>query len=191
MVGLGAWMPLVVALIYAPIGLTALCVLDSMPPPTRADREARSLRRPMTTGERSAFLKEWYPFVGLGLLGYMVLTGFRGYRDYFSPEIYRAVLGRELQPWDFLIAELPGGVIAVMTLSSLSWIVGNRKALFCIHYMMMAGAALVGISTMLHSAGLYSGLELGQLPAFSLGGACANAMRQNQGAPLLFFGDIF
>jgi len=184
MVGLGAWMPLVVALIYAPIGLTALCVLDSMPPPTRTDQKARSLRRPMTADERTAFLKEWYLLLGLGFLGYMMLAGFRGYKDYFSPEIYRAVLGRELQPWDFLLAELPGGVIAVMTLSSLSWIVGNRKALFCMHYIMIAGAALVGISTLFHSARLYSGLELGHWPLSPAVVCLCNAMRQTQGAPL-------
>ncbi|EDQ86729.1 uncharacterized protein MONBRDRAFT_28081 [Monosiga brevicollis MX1] len=101
-------MPLLVVIFFAPLYISMLYVLDAIPPPSRADEEARTMRRAMPAAERSRFLRRY----GLGLapvfLFYMLLLSFRSYRDFFAVDIYSHLLGRAPTSSDYILADWPG-----------------------------------------------------------------------------------
>jgi len=147
------WMPFVTGLAFAPLFVIAVLALKQLPPPSAADEAARVKREPMDGKRRSAFLRTYalglLPLTGL----YFFLTAYRDFRDNFAVELWSA-LGYGGEPEVLATSEMwvAAGVMGVLALLML--IRGNRKALIIVHLVMVAGSAMVGLSTLAWQAGL-------------------------------------
>ena len=82
------WMPAVAGLLYLPVFLISIWLLNKVPPPNAEDVAERVQRTRMNSRDRMAFLKEF----GAGLLllfsAYFFVTAYRDYRSDFAPEIF-------------------------------------------------------------------------------------------------------
>jgi hypothetical protein len=142
------WMPVTTGLVFLPIFLLSVWLLQQLPVPDQADIAARVARIPMDGAQRLLFIKQF--FVGLALLifVYFFLTAYRDCRDNFGVEILTDV-GLKDRPGIFSQTEtiVLCGVIPAM--ATLSWIKDNRKGLLGAFVLMMGGLALMGAGTLL------------------------------------------
>lgn len=151
-----AWMPAATgALFFAPF-LVAVWLLDRLPAPTEEDEEARTHRQSMDSADRRSFFRTFAP--GLILLTglYMFLTAYRDFRDNFAAELWRE-MGEEGAAI-FTKTEVWVAFIVLAALAAIYRIKSNRQAFFLIHWLMFAGAATIGLSTLAFEAGLIDGL---------------------------------
>jgi len=167
------WMPFVTGLIFFPLFLIAVYLLNQIPKPTLLDEELRIKRRPMQGPDRWLFLKTYAPgLVPLTLL-YMLLTAYRDFRDNFSREIWDAI-GFEGKSAIYAASEVPVIVGVLIGLGSIMLIKNNRLAMRTIHLIMIAGSLLIGVATLGHQLNMISpvawmilvglGLYLGYVP---------------------------
>lgn len=147
------WMPAATGALFLPAMLLPLWMLAQLPPPSAADEASRTKRVPMDGAARLAFFKAWAPGLVAVIAGYVLLTAYRDFRDNFAAEIW-AALGYGDQPAILTTAELPVAFGSLLGVALLMGIKDNRVALAAVHGLMVAGAALVGGSTLLYQAGL-------------------------------------
>jgi hypothetical protein len=150
------WMPAATGLLFlAPF---ALCVylLWRLPPPTAEDEAKRVKRAPMDGAARWAFFQS--SALGLSLLTalYVVLTAYRDFRDNFASELW-ASLGYADTPAIFAYSELPVAFGVLAALALLVRVQDNFKAMLWVHWVMLGGCALIGLSTLTFRAGLLGG----------------------------------
>ena len=168
-----AWMPFATGAVFLPPLAVCLWMLSQVPEPSEEDIAERTERAPMSAEERRSFFKEYAPGLSLLVVGYVLLTAYRDFRDNFAREIWDA-LGYADEPAILTTAELPvafGSLLAVAVLVRLK---DNRKALLAVHGLMLGGAILTGVSTLMHELGMMSsatwmitvgiGLYLGYVP---------------------------
>jgi len=167
------WMPATTGLLFAPAMALSIYLLAQIPPPSALDEAARAKRAPMNATERSAFFMRFAGSLVPLVLAYVLLTALRDFRDSFAREIWDA-LGFAGQPSVLTTTEIPVALGALLGVASMSLVIDNRRALFAIHGLMMAGALLVLGATMMHRAGMLGpvpwmiatglGLYLGYVP---------------------------
>jgi hypothetical protein len=149
-----AWMPAITGLMFLPIFLITVWALNQMPPPSQQDLRARTPRKPMYGKERVAFIKRFFPGL-LALTGlYFFLTAYRDFRDNYAIDIWTE-LGMGDKPEILTQTELPIALAVMLTLAVLYLVKDNRLGLLFTHFIMFAGAALVGVATLLYDVGLY------------------------------------
>ncbi|HEY8072557.1 MAG TPA: DUF5690 family protein, partial [Labilithrix sp.] len=150
------WMPFVTGVAFLPAFALSVALLDRIPRQSDADKAARTERVPMMAPERLAFVKQL--FVGLAplLVVYFFVTALRDFRDNYGIEIFRE-LGYGSAPAIFTRTEIPVAVIVMVTLGALYLVKDNRRGLLATFGVMLAGAALLGGSTLLFDAGALSG----------------------------------
>eukprot|EP00730_Choanoeca_flexa_P003876 TRINITY_DN11531_c1_g1_i4.p1 TRINITY_DN11531_c1_g1~~TRINITY_DN11531_c1_g1_i4.p1 ORF type:complete len:461 (+),score=57.19 TRINITY_DN11531_c1_g1_i4:16-1398(+) len=148
-----SWMPLMVVCAALPIYVAGVIVMDAMPEPSQADQAARSARKPMPPAERTAFLKRYWFGLTLTILGYVVLLGYRSFRDFFAVDIYSELLGRTPESQDYLIADWPGGILACFAILSLAWQSSNKLAVLMCQIMTCVGALLISLATIAYTTG--------------------------------------
>jgi hypothetical protein len=151
------WMPAATGAVFLPLLLVSVWVLNALPPPSARDEAERVRRAPMTAAERGAFLKAYAPGLIAIVLGYILLTAFRDYRDNFAAEIWTA-LGFGGQAEIFSASEFPVAVIALIGMAAVIAVRDNRRALMVILGMVAAGFAMVGLATLAFQAHLLSPL---------------------------------
>src|ERR1700761_6876690 len=151
------WMPAAVGALFIPMLLISVWVLNALPPPTAQDEAERVRRAPMTGAQRGAFLKAYAPGLAAIVIGYIMLTALRDYRDNFAAEIWKA-LGFGGEASVFSASELPVAVIALLGMAAVIAVRDNRRALMVIHAMVAGGFALVGLSTLAFQAHLLAPL---------------------------------
>jgi len=147
------WMPATTGGLFMPLLLVSVWVLNLLPPPDARDEAERTRRLPMTSAQRGAFLHAYAPGLAAIVLGYVLLTAFRDYRDNFAAEIW-AALGYGGDAAIFSASELPVAVIALLGMAAVIAIRDNRRALLVINAMVAAGFALVGLATLAFQAHL-------------------------------------
>lgn len=152
------WMPAATGGIFVPLLLVSVWILHALPPPDARDEAERVRRLPMTAPQRAAFLRAYAPGLVAVVIGYVVLTAFRDYRDNFAAEIWQA-LGYGGEAAIFSASELPVAVIALVSMAAVITIRDNRRALLVIHAMIIAGFVLVGLATLAFQAHLLSPLS--------------------------------
>ena len=83
------WMPFATGTLFFLPFLFGVYLLSQLPLPTQADRDERSARTQMYSGDRWAFLREFS--LGMFLLAgmYFFLTAYRDYRDNYGVEILK------------------------------------------------------------------------------------------------------
>jgi hypothetical protein len=151
------WMPAATGAVFFPLLLVSVWVLSLLPPPDAGDEAERVRRAPMSAKERAAFLAAYAPGVILLVLAYVLLTAFRDFRDNFAAEIW-AALGYGHEAGVFAASELPVAVIALAALAAVMAVRDNLRALMVIHAIVLAGFALLGVSTLAFQAHLLSPL---------------------------------
>jgi hypothetical protein len=146
------WMPAATGVLFMPILLISVYGLSRLPPPSARDVAERIARPPINAAGRSAFLREYGPGVVLLVLAYVLFTVIRDFRDNFAAEIWEA-LGYGQSPIVFAASEAPIAVLTLIILASLVKVRDNYRALMIMHFIILAGALLVGVSTLAFSVG--------------------------------------
>lgn len=156
LLGLGiteSWMPFTTGLLFLPPFFVMVYLLSRMPPPTDEDKAARTEREPMDRDQRRAFLREFS--LGLAFLSglYFFLTAYRDFRDNFAAELWSeldATSGSSV----FTLSELPVAFGVMFVLALLYRVQDNERGLAAAHWIMIAGSALIGLTTLLFDAGV-------------------------------------
>ena len=167
------WMPFATGLMFLPLFLLAVYMLSKLPKPTKEDIALKVKRAPMSSQDRWKFFKKYSKgLIPLTFL-YMLLTAFRDFRDNFAREIWDA-LGFQGKASIYALSEIPIIVIVLFSLGLLFLIKDNKKAMRFIHYIMITGTVLIGLSTFAFQLELISsvtwmilvglGLYLGYVP---------------------------
>jgi len=151
------WMPAATGAVFLPLLLLGVLGLSLLPPPSAADEAERVRRAPMGRAERRAFLAIYAPGIAFLVMGYVLLTAFRDFRDNFAAEIWKG-LGFDHPAALFTASELPVAVIALAALGAIILVKDNRRALMVIHLLVGMGFALIGAGTLAFQAGAISPL---------------------------------
>jgi hypothetical protein len=159
------WMPAATGVLFFPLLIISVLILEALPPPDAQDEAERTPRVPMSRADRLAFLRDEGLALVLLVAGYVLLTAIRDFRDNFSAELW-AGLGYGQVAGVFTESELPVAIIALSGLGAIMLIRDNMRALIVMHWVVIAGAVLLGLSTMAFQAGM-----LGALPWMILTGA--------------------
>ena len=146
------WMPAATGALFMPLLIVAVIGLAQLPPPTPAEQAERMARPPMPAEARRAFLRDYGPGVCFLVLAYVLFTAIRDFRDNFSAEIW-VDLGYGGVSSIFTASEAPIALVTLVILASLGFIRDNMRALIVIHAIVMAGAALIGVSTLAFQLG--------------------------------------
>jgi hypothetical protein len=146
-------MPAITGALFALPILLFTGLLAQLPAPSAADEAARLHRQPMDRAARWAFFKSGAPGLVLLVIGYTWISAYRDFRDNFARELWDA-LGYADTPSILTTAELPVALGALIAVGAIIAIKDNRRALTAIHALLAFGAALIGVSTLLFSAGL-------------------------------------
>ena len=160
-----SWMPAVTGAAFLPVLLLSLWWLERMPLPDARDEAERTVRVPMLRADRTAFLRAHGLSLVLLVMGYVLLTAIRDFRDNFAAELWTA-MGYGGAAAMFSASELPVAVISLAGLAALMLVRNNMRALLAMHGIIILGALFLGLSTLAFQAGL-----LGPLPWMILGGA--------------------
>jgi hypothetical protein len=152
------WMPAATGLLFLPIFLVAVWLLDQVPDPTPADIAARTLRQPMDRGRRHAFVMRYLPGVAMLLAAYFFLTAFRDFRDNYIVEILDQ-LGYKFAEHKDIISRMELCVaFGVMVIVALPFLIrDNRRGLTAIFSVMIAGMVLLAAATAMLDAGIING----------------------------------
>ncbi|MCB0606976.1 MAG: hypothetical protein KDD12_04610, partial [Lewinella sp.] len=142
------WMPAATGALFLLPLLLFIYLLEQIPPPTPEDIRLRTERQPMSGAARKALFFRFAPGFILLIAFYTLLTAYRDLRDNFAVEIWSA-LGFGDTPSIFTISEIPIAVIVLATMGATMLIQDNRKALSVYLWLILAGAALIGGSTIL------------------------------------------
>ena len=149
------WMPFVAgSIMLVPFGFCAW-LMGQIPPPSEADKESRTERKPMQKADRQAFIKEFSLSLTIFVLSYVLLTTFREFRDNFTPEIWKS-LGYGNNSAIFTQTEIPIAVTVLLMMAAMRWVQNNYRAFVIIQLLMLAGGILIGVSTLLFQQKLLS-----------------------------------
>jgi len=151
------WMPFATGLIFLPPFLLSVWLLNQIPQPTDEDVQARVKRRTMDSSQRWRFIRQFLPGLVMLLVAYFFLTAYRDFRDSFGKEIFEQ-LGYGGKPAIFTRCELWVAFGVVAALAMLNLIKSNRWGLIGAFAIMTAGAAMMGVGTLLFDAQRIGGL---------------------------------
>lgn len=151
------WMPFATGLVFLPLFLVAVGLLNLMPEPDAGDEAARSHREPMDRKERWQFIRQFAPGLAMLFVAYFFLTAFRDFRDNFGVEVFTS-LGYGDTPGIFSSSETWVAFGVLVPLGLLFLIRHNRVGLLAALGIMLIGAALLGLATMAFQAEMISGL---------------------------------
>lgn len=167
------WMPFVAGAIFM-IPLTiSVWLLNQTPPPTKEDVAMRSIRKPMTIGERRGFIKKFGLSIAPVILGYAIFTIVRDFSEDFANELWTET-GYQNNIGIFAKTSTIISLVVLSVIGSFFLIKNNFKAFKICHYIIMAGALLTTLSTICFNLHLITpfmwmlcattGLYLGYLP---------------------------
>ncbi len=149
------WMPFLVGLIFFPILLLSVWMLEQLPAQDNADIQLKSKRGAMTAPERGAFVRNFLAGLFIFMFSYILMTAYRDYRDNFAAEIWEG-LGFKGHADLFTLTEIPVSAVILLLMIFLQRIRDNMKAFLFIHYMGIAGAAILLLATCCYAAGWIS-----------------------------------
>ena len=151
-----AWMPFYTGLLFLPIFVISVWLLDQIPAPDKKDVDERILRESMDQRQRVAFFRHFLAGLVLLLIAYFFLTAYRDYRDNYQIEIF-SELGFAEEEAIFIQTEIPVAVGVMAALASLNLLRGTRSGLIAVFGLMTTGTVLLFASTWLLDAGHIDG----------------------------------
>ena len=135
------------SVMYIPLAIS-VWFLAQIPKPSEADKSDRVERLPMDKSDRKAFTKEFGIGLILFIISYVLLTAYREFRDNFMPEILQE-LGYGGQTALFTKTEIPIAIIVLLLMASMRWVKNHAKAFLIIQSLLLLGAIIIGVSTLL------------------------------------------
>lgn len=139
------WMPFTTGLLFVlPLLAFVLC-LELIPEPDEQDKINRTERIPMDGAQRKKFFFDFLPGILLTLIIYGLLTCMRDMRDNFEVEIWNGLGIKN----NTIYAKIDT-IISVLVLSVMALLIlvkDNLKAFSLVHYLIIIGCALIGLST--------------------------------------------
>ncbi len=151
------WMPAAAGALFFPLLLASVWWLGQLPAPSAADEASRVRRAPMNAASRAAFLARYGPGVGMLVIGYVLLTALRDFRDNFAAEIWTD-LGYAHASAVFSQSELPVAAVSLLALGGLMAVRDNQRALAWVHGLIVAGFLTLGASALAFQLHLISPL---------------------------------
>lgn len=142
------WMPAVTGLLFVPLLLVSVVLLERLPPPAPADLESRSPRVAMNRQDRKAMFLRYAPGLVMLIAVYLLLTVIRDVRDNFAVEIW-ADLGFKGQPAILTTAEIPVALLTLAGISTLMIVRNNFRAL-------KANLLISGVSVLILGASTFA-----------------------------------
>ncbi|MGY3055112.1 MFS family permease [Pedobacter sp. UYEF25] len=165
-------MPFLTGALFAIPLIFFVFILELMPPQTAEDKVMRAERLPMNKTERRNFIIRFLPGIILTLIVYVLLTVMRDIRDNFEVEIWNSLGIHDKNIYARIDTRI--SVVVLIAMSLLILVKKNLRAFSIIHVFIIAGCALVGVSTFMFSQQLISpvswmtmaglGLYLGYVP---------------------------
>ena len=142
-----AWMPAATGGCFLAPYLVSVWLLNQLPPPDEEDVAARVEREPMG-GKRLAFLSKFAFGLTLLFVFYFFLTAHRDFRDNYGKELLTE-LNIIDQEQIFTRIDTPIALGVLVMLAALILVKDNRKGLVGALVIIIAGTALMGISTLM------------------------------------------
>ena len=142
-----SWMPAATGGGFLAPYLVSVWLLNQLPPPDEEDVEARVEREPMG-GKRLAFLSKFAFGLTLLFIFYFFLTAHRDFRDNYGKELLTE-LNIIDQEQIFTRIDTPIALGVLVMLAALVLVKDNRKGLVGALVIIIAGTALMGISTLM------------------------------------------
>lgn len=149
------YMPFVTGLLFFPIFILAVWLLNRSKKPDSADIQERTERKPMDAGKRKEFMRQH----GLGYAGlviiYILLTIVRDFRDNFIVEFWTE-LGFGQEPQLITLTEIPVAIV-VLIIAALGVLIRKNLLAFNMGVLLIILGGLVMILvTMLFQQGIVS-----------------------------------
>ena len=167
------WMPFAAGALFFPFLLFFVFMLEKIPPPTAEDIELRQQRVSMTGRQRRDMLRKFLPGIALLVILYVFLTILRDVRDNFVADMWKE-MGYINQPALFTKTETPIAILTLILMASLIVVRRSYVAMVIIHWIVLAGFLIAGISSAMFIAGQLSpvywvtatglGLYMGYIP---------------------------
>jgi hypothetical protein len=151
-----AWMPAACGALFLIPFFVSVWALALIPPPAPADVATRTGRTPMDRAARLRFTRRHWPGLAALVLVYLFLTAFRDFRDNFQADIWGEMKVDSAAV--FTATEVPIALSVMLILSLLYLVKDNRLGLIGTYVIMLAGSALVGLSTLLFDLGALGGV---------------------------------
>lgn len=151
------WMPFTTGLLFLPLFLATVWMLNQLPQPNQADIADRVQRAPMYAQDRYAFIRTFFTGLVTLILAYLLFTAYRDFRDSFGIEIFTQ-LGYAETPAIFSRTDIIVAFAVMAVMAGLNLIRNNRYGLLGAYIVMISGAALIGLGTLLFDLGMISGL---------------------------------
>eukprot|EP00736_Rhodelphis_marinus_P013491 Rmarinus@m.13031 len=147
------WMPFLGGVLFFPSYVMSCYIVEKQPPPTKAEAESKSVRRPLTSEEKKQFLVEYGIGIVILTLEYIVLSAFRDYRDLFSPEIWKELNdGDDTPSAIFTLTEIPVGIVSLLPLAMMTKLTNDMMAFKALLGIMALGCQASAIFTLLFEA---------------------------------------
>jgi len=161
------WMPFMTGLLFAlPLALF-IFLLEKIPPPDEMDIVERTERLPMTRSDRKQFLKLFSLGIVAVTVTYLFLSIMRDIRDNYMANIWNE-LGYGNDYSIFTKTETNTSIIVLIIISFLVLIRRNLQAFRIIHFIIIIGFLLAGISSWLFVMNKLDGARWMQLVSLGL-----------------------
>lgn len=167
------YMPMVTAGLFIPAIAVFLTMLMRLPAPTAEDEALRTVRVTMKGPERRKFVQTFFGGIVFFIVGYVLLTILRDFRDNFGREIFQEQGVNN--PAVFSAVETPIALGILIMLGFLARVQDNFRAFTIVNWLTFSGVALAIFATVLFQANLIrveywmlfvgAGMYLGYVPA--------------------------
>lgn len=161
------WLAFGTGMIFAVPLIIFMYLLERIPEPDAADIQERTVRLPMSKESRLKFLRTFGGGIVAITVTYLFLTIMRDVRDNFMANLW-SELGYGKKPAIFTQTETITSISILIMMSLLITVRKNINALRMIHWVILAGFLLAGISSALFLTGNMSGALWMQLVGLGL-----------------------
>ncbi len=146
------WMPATTGALFALPLVFFTWLIEKLPGQTEEDIRLRTERRPMNSEERVHLVKGFFLPLSLLVVFYIFLTVFRDFRDNFARELWDSI-GYAGDASVYTTSELIISIVVLAIMGCLYFFKENFKCLVYYHLLLVAGLAVVGLSTALFESG--------------------------------------
>jgi hypothetical protein len=161
------WLGFATGLVFVLPLIVFMFLLERVPQPDADDIKERSIRLPMTREDRRNFLRLFGGGVVAVVITYLFLTIMRDVRDNFMANMWNE-LGYGQKPAIFTKTETITSIVVLVVMSMLVIVRKNIQALRLIHWVIVAGFLIAGVSSALFLTGHLSGVLWMQLAGLGL-----------------------
>ncbi|MBC7850482.1 MAG: hypothetical protein H7Y31_12145 [Chitinophagaceae bacterium] len=161
------WLGFATGLVFLIPLIVFTILIERIPPPDKLDEQERTVRQPMDKEKRRQLIKKFKWGLIAVTVTYLFLTILRDIRDNFMANMWNE-LGYGKKPAIFTSTETITSIIILVMMSLLVIMRNNFKAFKVIHWIIIAGFVLAGLSSVLFLYGEIDGATWMQLTGLGL-----------------------